>query len=188
VLVGAREAPGERLLPALIAGDGVGGLLEQAYGPTSTPDALRSPLCGKLAGAPAEAHLCGLDAGRSAAALAKGALFTGGMLQSCADGTHECRYQVGVVARNALAAVELARASSRSGSHAFEGRTGFVRACARSDCERGALLARLGRQWSAMRVTFSRSRLAPSTRRPSPSCWSCERSSVAALLRAFGCA
>ncbi|HRH87093.1 MAG TPA: MmgE/PrpD family protein, partial [Rubrivivax sp.] len=62
-LVEARGAPVQRLLPALIAGYEVGGLLEQAYGPTTTPSGLRaSPLYGTLAGAAAAAHLLGLDA------------------------------------------------------------------------------------------------------------------------------
>jgi 2-methylcitrate dehydratase PrpD len=76
------------------------------------------------------------------------------MLQSFADGSDEWRYQVGIAARNGLAAVELARAGSRSAPGAFEGRSGFVRAFARSDCDVPALLARLGREWSVLRVTF----------------------------------
>jgi len=154
-LVEARGAPVERLLPALIAGYEVGGLLESAYGPKTTPAGLRaSPLYGTLAAAAASAHLLGLDAERSAAALANAASFTGGMLQSFADGTDEWRYQVGIAARNGLAAAELARAGSRSAPGAFEGRSGFVRAFARADCDVPALLARLGSEWSVMRVTF----------------------------------
>lgn len=154
-LVEARGAPVERLLPALIAGYEVGGLLESAYGPKTTPAGLRaSPLYGTLAAAAASAHLLGLDAERSAAALANAASFTGGMLQSFADGTDEWRYQVGIAARNGLAATELARAGSRSAPGAFEGRSGFVRAFARADCDVPALLARLGSEWSVMRVTF----------------------------------
>jgi len=154
-LVEARGAPVQRLLPALIAGYEVGGLLEQAYGPTTTPSGLRaSPLYGTLAGAAAAAHLLGLDAGRSAAALANAASFSGGTLQSFADGTDEWRYQVGIAASNSLAAVELARAGSRSAPSAFEGRSGFVRVYARRECDVPALLGRLGRDWSVMRVTF----------------------------------
>jgi 2-methylcitrate dehydratase PrpD len=76
------------------------------------------------------------------------------MLQSFADGTDEWRYQVGVAARNGLVATELARAGSRSAPGAFEGRSGFVKAFARSDCDVPALLARLGKEWSVQRVTF----------------------------------
>lgn len=154
-LVEARGAPVARLLPALIAGYEVGGLLEQAHGPQTTPAGLRSsPLYGTIAAAAAASHLLGLDAERSAAALANAASFTGGMLQSFADGTDEWRYQVGIASRNGLAAAELARAGSRSAPGAFEGRSGFVRAFARTDCDVPALLARLGREWSVIRVTF----------------------------------
>ncbi len=154
-LVEARGLPVSRLLSALIAGYEVGGLLESAYGPKTTPAGLRSsPLYGTLAAAAATSHLLGLDAGRSAAALANAASFTGGILQSFADGTDEWRYQVGVAARNGLVATELARAGSRSAPGAFEGRSGFVKAFARSDCDVPALLARLGREWSVQRVTF----------------------------------
>ncbi len=143
-LVEARGLPVVRMLPALIAGGEVGGLLESAYGPKTTPAGLRaSPLYGTLAAAAATSHLLGLDAERSAAALA-----------SFADGTDEWRYQVGVAARNGLVATELARAGSRSAPGAFEGRSGFVKAYARSDCDVPALLARLGTEWSVQRVTF----------------------------------
>lgn len=154
-LVEARGAQVARLLPALIAGYEVGGLLEQAHGPQTTPAGLRSsPLYGTIAAAAAASHLLGLDAERSGAALANAASFTGGTLQSFADGTDEWRYQVGIASRNGLAAAELARAGSRSAPGAFEGRSGFVRAFARTDCDAPALLARLGREWSVMRVTF----------------------------------
>ncbi|WP_418319738.1 MmgE/PrpD family protein [Piscinibacter sakaiensis] len=154
-LVEARGLPLARMLPSLVAGYEVGGLLESAFGPVTTPAGLRaSPLYGTLAAAAASAHLLGLDAERSAAALANAASFTGGMLQSFADGTDEWRYQVGVAARNGLVATELARAGSRSAPGALEGRSGFVRAYVRTDCDVAALLARLGREWSVMRVTF----------------------------------
>lgn len=154
-LVESRGLSPARMLTALIAGYEVGGLLESTYGPKTTPTGLRSsPLYGTLAAAAASAHLLGLDALRCAAALANAASFTGGILQSFADGTDEWRYQVGVAARNGLVATELARAGSRSAPGAFEGRSGFVKAFARTDCDVRELLARLGQEWSVLRVTF----------------------------------
>lgn len=154
-LVEARQLPIARLLPALIAGYEVGGLFESTYGARTTPAGLRaSPLYGTLAAAAASAHLMGLDAIRCAAALSNAASFSGGILQSFADGTDEWRYQVGVAAQNGLVAAELARAGSRSAPGAFEGTSGFVKAFARSDCDVPALLARLGHDWSVQRVTF----------------------------------
>lgn len=144
-----------RLLPALIAGYEVGGLLEKAYSGITTPAGLRSSaLYGTVAAAAATASVLGLSLEQTAAALSNAASFTGGILQSFDDGTDEWRYQVGVAARTGWLATELARAGSVSAPHAFEGRSGFVRAYARADCDVAALAAQLGEQWSIERVTF----------------------------------
>ncbi|WP_431857616.1 MmgE/PrpD family protein [Azospirillum sp.] len=154
-LMEAGRYPADRLLPALVAGYEVGGLFETAYAPKTTPAGLRaSPLYGTLAAAAAAARLMGLDEDRIAAALANAASFAGGILQSFDDGTDEWRYQVGVAGVNGLTAAQLAAAGSVSAPHAFEGRTGFVRAFARVDCDVEALAARLGEAWSIHRVTF----------------------------------
>src|SRR5680860_410967 len=100
-LVEAKEGPVERLLPALIAGYEVGGLLETAYSATTTGKGLRaSPLFGTIAAAAAVAKFRGLSAERTAAAISNAASFTGGILQSFGDGTDEWRYQVGVAGHN----------------------------------------------------------------------------------------
>ncbi|WP_454019769.1 MmgE/PrpD family protein [Azospirillum sp. Marseille-Q6669] len=154
-LVEAGDGPVERLLPALVAGYEAGGLLENAFSPLTTPAGLRaSPLYGTLAAAAGAAYLLGLPEERIAAALANAASFTGGILQSFDDGTDEWRYQVGVAAVNGLTAARLAAAGSVSAPRAFEGRTGFVRAFARTGCDPVELAARLGRDWSIHRVTF----------------------------------
>lgn len=151
----ARNYPVARLLPALIAGYEVGGLLEKAYAGKTTPAGLRaSPIYGTLAAAAASAKLMGLNATQTQAAIANAASFTGGILQSFADGTDEWRYQVGMAAGNGFAAAELARAGSVSAPHAIEGKAGFVRAFARTDCDVEALAAGLGRDWAILRVTF----------------------------------
>ena len=80
--------------------------------------------------------------------------FSGGLLQSFADGTDEWRYQVGVVGKTGWVAAELAKAGSVSAPHAFEGKSGFVRAFARADCNVAALARRLGSDWAISRVTF----------------------------------
>lgn len=154
-LIEARRLPAQDLLPALVAGYEAGGLLETAYSPQTTPAGLRaSPLYGTIAAAAGAARLMGLDAQRTAAALANAASFAGGILQSFDDGTDEWRYQVGVAGQTGWLAAELARAGSVSAPRAFEGRTGFVRAFARTDCDVDALAARLGVHWSIHRVTF----------------------------------
>src|SRR5690606_17161206 len=135
-LAEARDYPMSRFIPALVAGYEAGGLLEAAYAGRTTPAGLRaSPLYGTIAAAAAAARLMELDEERTAAAIANAASFAGGILQSFADGTDEWRYQVGVAARNGLAAAELARAGSVSAPHAIEGSAGFVKAFARTDCD-----------------------------------------------------
>lgn len=154
-MIEARRWPVDRLLPALVAGYEVGGLLESAYSQKTTPSGLRaSPLYGVIAAAAAASRLMGLSAERTAAAISNAASFAGGILQSFDDGTDEWRYQVGIAARQGLVAAELASAGSVSAPHAFEGRNGFVRAFARTDCDVDGLAARLGRDWSIHRVTF----------------------------------
>lgn len=144
-----------RLLTALVAGYEVGGLIEKAYSGITTPAGLRSsPLYGTVAAAAATASLLGLTLEQTAAALANAASFTGGILQSFEDGTDEWRYQVGIAGRTGWTATELARAGSVSAPGAFEGRSGFVRAYARTECDVRALASRLGEEWSIERVTF----------------------------------
>ena len=144
-----------RLVPALVAGYEVGGLLEDAYSGATTPAGLRSsPLYGTVAAAAAASSLLGLTIEQTAAALANAASFTGGILQSFDDGTDEWRHQVGMAARTGWMATELARAGSVSAPRAFEGRNGFVRACASAGCDVQTLAAQLGEQWSIRRVTF----------------------------------
>ena len=154
-LAEARGYPLARLIPALVAGYEAGGLLEAAYAGRTTPAGLRaSPLYGTIAAAAAAGRLMALPVERLEAAIANAASFSGGILQSFADGTDEWRYQVGVAGRVGLVAAELAAAGSVSAPHAIEGKAGFVRAFARTDCDPEALARRLGRDWSILRVTF----------------------------------
>jgi len=154
-LIEARGLPMERLIPALVAGYEAGGLLEKAYAGTTTPAGFRaSTVYGVIAAAATAGKLLGLDEDRLAAALANAVSFSGGLLQSFADGTDEWRYQVGVVGKTGWVAAELAKAGSVSAPYAFEGKSGFVRAFARADCNVDALARRLGSDWAISRVTF----------------------------------
>lgn len=145
----------EDFLPALVAGYEIGGLLESAYSAQTTASGLRAtPLYGSIAAAAAIARLWKLDVGRTTAALANAASFTGGILQSFGDGTDEWRYQVGVACRNGMAAAALAAQGSVSAPNAFEGRSGFVKAFVRTECDVDVLAERLGRIWSISNVTF----------------------------------
>jgi 2-methylcitrate dehydratase PrpD len=154
-MIEADNYPLERLVPALIAAYEAGGLLEGTYGRSTTPAGLRaSSLYGTLAAAAASAKMMALDVERTEAALANALSFSGGLLESFAEGTDEWRYQVGICARDGLIAAELARAGSVASQEAIEGRAGFVRAFAREACDVATLEAKLGRDWSTMRVAF----------------------------------
>ena len=154
-LIERRGYPIDRLVPALVAGYEAGGLLEQAFAGSTTPAGLRSTaLYGAVAAAAAAGKLMALDEQSLSAALANAASFSGGLLQSFAEGTDEWRYQVGAVGRAGWLAAELAKAGSVSAAQAFEGKAGFARVFARSDCDADALAAGLGRDWAILRVTF----------------------------------
>lgn len=147
--------PLDRLLPALVAGYEIGGLLEEAYAGKTTPAGLRSStVYGPLACAALAARLMDLPEDRIAAALSLAASFTGGNLQAFADGSDEWRYQVGMVARSGFVAAELARAGARTAPHAIEGSAGLIRTMARSEPDVAALTAKLGDEWKIHRVAF----------------------------------
>ena len=151
----SRGLPMALFIPSLVAAYEAGGLFERAYAGKTTPAGLRaSPLYGTIAAAAAASKALGLDEDRMAAALSNAAHIAGGILQSFADGTDEWRYQVGLAAANGLMATELARHGSVSAPHAFEGPAGYVKAFARVQADVPALVARLGKDWATLRVTF----------------------------------
>jgi 2-methylcitrate dehydratase PrpD len=154
-IIEARGLGTGELIPALVAGYEAGGLAEKALARRTTPNGFRSTtLYGTIAAAAATARLMRMDVKHTASAIENSASFTGGILQSFADGTDEWRYQPGIVARNGWAAAELARAGSVSAPRAFEGRSGLARAFAQAEIDVDALAAQLGRDWSIRRVTF----------------------------------
>jgi 2-methylcitrate dehydratase PrpD len=153
-MIEAQGYPLDRLIPALVAGYEAGGLLENAFAGRTTPQGFRSTATyGVIAAAAAAARLMALDAATTAAAISNAASFSGGVLQSFADGTDEWRYQPGMVARNGHAAAALARAGSVSAPLALEGKAGFVKSFAGAAVPED-LAASLGRDWATLRVTF----------------------------------
>lgn len=154
-LAEARLLPVDKLLPAVVAGYEVAGVLDDAYASKTTANAFRaSPLFGVIGAAAAAAKLLELPWDRVAAALSNAAAFAGGTLQSQAGGSDEWKYQVGIAARTALVAVELARAGSDSAPLAFEGRAGYAKAFARAECDVPALAQKLGQHWFLTTVAF----------------------------------
>ena len=149
------KMPIDRLLNALIAGYEVGGLFETNYAPHTTPVGIRaSAIYGSLSAAAAAAYALNLNEAQTAAALANAASFSGGLLQSFEDGTDEWRYQLGVASRNGWVSAELAKAGSVSAPYAIEGKNGFVRAYARTDCNTQDLIGQIGKTWFIHRVVF----------------------------------
>lgn len=147
--------PLDRLLPALVAGYEIGGLLEEVHAVHTSPAGLRSStVYGPIACAAMAARLMGLPADRTAAAMAIAASTTGGNLQSFADGTDEWRYQVGMVAGTGLVAARLAAEGAVTAPHAVEGKAGLIRTMARKAPDVDALAAGLGKAWKIHRVAF----------------------------------
>lgn len=154
-LLEAKGLPIDRLLPAVIAGYEVAGVLDQAYASKTTPAGFRAtPLYGAIGAAAAVARLYGLSPLQTQSALANAAGFAGGTLQSQAGGSDEWRYQVGIAGRLGFIAAQLAKAGSVSAPLAFEGRAGYIKAFARADCDAAALTSKLGEDWNIMRVAF----------------------------------
>lgn len=154
-LLEVKNLPIDRLIPAVIAGYEVAGLLDQAYASKTTPAGFRgTPLYGAIGAAAAVARIYALSASQTQAALANAAGLAGGTLQSQAGGTDEWRYQVGVFGGIGLVAAQLAKAGSLSAPLAFEGSAGYVRAFARTECDARELTAKLGEDWSIMKVCF----------------------------------
>lgn len=147
--------PLDRLLPALVAGYEIGGLLEEAHAGHTTPAGMRSStVYGPIACAAMAARLMALPPDRTAAAMALAASVTGGNLQSFADGTDEWRYQVGMVGRAALDAAMLAAEGAVTAPYAVEGKAGLIRTTARVEPDAGSLAGALGREWKIHRVAF----------------------------------
>jgi len=95
-MIEVQRLPLDRLIPALVAGYESGGLLEQAFAGKTTPGGFRSTATyGSIAAAAAASRLMGLDAATTAAALANAVSFSGGVLQSFADGAAGDRGQGG---------------------------------------------------------------------------------------------
>jgi len=154
-LVESGRASMADLIPAMIAGYEVGGLFEELLAGDTTPKGFRATtLYGVGAAAAAAARLFRMDGERTCAALGNAVSFSGGLLQTFAEGTDEWRYQVGVTAQAGWTAAELARAGSVSLREAYEGAKGLARAFAGRPLDIADAAARIGRDWQTLRVAF----------------------------------
>lgn len=154
-LVESGRASMADLIPAMIAGYEVGGLFEELLAGDTTPKGFRATtLYGTGAAAAAVARLLRMDAERTCAALGNAVSFSGGLLQTFAEGTDEWRYQVGATAQAGWTAAELARSGSVSIRAAYEGPKGLARAFAGRPLDTADTIARIGRDWQTLRVAF----------------------------------
>ena len=154
-LVESGRADIGNLIPAMVAGYETGGLFEELLAGDTTPRGFRATtLYGTAAAAAAVARLLDMDAERTCAALGNAVSFSGGLLQTFAEGTDEWRYQVGATAQAGWTAAELARAGSVSIREAFEGAKGLARAFAGRALDAPAVTAKIGRDWQTLRVAF----------------------------------
>lgn len=125
----AVDAPGERLLDALVAGYAAAAGLSCAFSPKTTPKGLRSTgLYSSFGAAAAAGRLAGLDAAGLSNAVALAASIAGGLTQCWVDGSDEWQLHVAQAASNALLAVDLTRAGVKGGKHALDGKAGFYHA------------------------------------------------------------
>lgn len=125
-LVESGLASPRAMIDAVIAGYQIAGVIEQRYGPDSTARGHRaSPLYGTIAAAAAAAKALDLPLEDARAALALAASFSGGIIQSTADGTDEWRFQMGAAVRRGMEAALLARAGAGGTPAALDGAQGF---------------------------------------------------------------
>ena len=145
----------EDLISALVAGYEAGGLFEELLADQTTPTGFRATtLFGVTAAATAASRLLKFSPAQTVAAMANAVSFSGGVLQSFAEGTDEWRYQVGITAQAGWAAAELAQAGSVSAVEPFEGAKGLAKAFANTDLDVDAITAGLGQNWQTARVAF----------------------------------
>ncbi|MBF2755184.1 MAG: MmgE/PrpD family protein [Gammaproteobacteria bacterium AqS3] len=120
-----RPVSGAELIDAVCTGVEVAAVLGMA---SSGPMRFFRPgTCGALGAAAAMAHLAGLDAERSLHALSLTCCQLGGTMQAHLEGAQALPMQIGFAARNAVMAVEMARAGLCGPRQFLHGEFGFYR-------------------------------------------------------------
>lgn len=145
---------GAEFVTAVVAGCEVAAAVGERLAPAVTARGFRAtPVFGTLGAAAAAASIMGLDAQACSHAIAIASSFSAGLNQTWIDGTSEYRLQLGMAARNGIAAAELAAAGLNGASHWYEGDAGYMRAfggvtdAAAGDWE-------LGERWRLLEVTY----------------------------------
>jgi 2-methylcitrate dehydratase PrpD len=154
-LAEAEGLGGDRAVPAIVAGYEVATALGELLALTVTGRGLRSSmLFGTLGAAACGASMLGLDAERSAHAIAIATSFAGGLNQAWVEGSSEWRWELGMAARNGIVAARLAAGGARGARQAFEGEAGFAKAFAGDESWEAPADWQLGERWRILDVIY----------------------------------
>jgi 2-methylcitrate dehydratase PrpD len=142
--VAPRDADGSRLLAAIAAGYQVGGVLGVTLLPHARARGMRATgVVGPLAAAAGAAVVLGLDATRTAHALALAANRAAGYTQVWLEGTDEWRLQTAAAARDGLESALWAAGGARGAGAALEGASGLLHALGAGPIDPDALASGL---------------------------------------------
>lgn len=153
-----RAISGRELLTAVALGYDIGRRVLEAcggYAPHNGAGWHSTATCGTFGAAAAAAHLRGLDAAQTAAALGHAASFSGGLWAFIHDASQTKRLHAGRAAEGGLTAALLAGRGISGPTQVFEDVWGgFFKAFAPQSRQPEALLAELGQTWKLMRCSI----------------------------------
>jgi len=153
-----RAITGRELLTAVVLGYDIGRRVLEAcggYSPHNGAGWHSTATCGSFGAAAAAAHLLGLDAAQTAAALGHAASFSGGLWAFIHDASQTKRLHAGRAAEGGLTAALLAARGISGPTQVFEDVWGgFFNAFAPQSRQPEALLAELGQTWKLMRCSI----------------------------------
>jgi len=154
----ARHISGRDLLSAIVLGYDVSRRVLEAcggYSPHNGAGWHSTATCGPFGAAAAAAHLLGLDAAQTTAALGHAASFSGGLWAFIHDASQTKRLHAGRAAEGGLTAALLAARGISGPTQVFEDVWGgFFNAFAPQSRQPEALLAELGQTWKLMRCSI----------------------------------
>jgi 2-methylcitrate dehydratase PrpD len=154
----AQRISGRDLLTAVVLGYDVSRRVLEAcggYSPHNGAGWHSTATCGPFGAAAAAAHLLGLDAAQTTAALGHAASFSGGLWAFIHDASQTKRLHAGRAAEGGLTAALLAARGVSGPTQVFEDVWGgFFNAFAPQSRQPEALLAELGQTWKLMRCSI----------------------------------
>ena len=153
-----RAITGRELLTAVVLGYDIGRRVLEAcggYSPHNGAGWHSTATCGTFGAAAAAAHLLGLDAAQTTAALGHAASFSGGLWAFIHDASQTKRLHAGRAAEGGLTAALLSARGISGPTQVFEDVWGgFFNAFAPQSRQPEALLAELGQTWKLMRCSI----------------------------------